>query len=68
MEKSRSQKAREKLSKNGKIWVHMPEMNRREASGVEFRGRYMTLSEYRKWRQTNALMKKIRRKPDGSSK
>ena len=30
-----------------KIWVKVPSMNYRQSSGVEFRGKYVTVDEYR---------------------
>lgn len=30
-----------------KIWVKVPSMNYRQSSGVEFRGKYVTVEEYK---------------------
>lgn len=35
-----------KPSANGRYWIHVPSMNLRQTSGVEFRGKYVTSSEY----------------------
>ena len=37
------------LSKDGLIWVKMPWLNVYSGSGVQFRGKYMTISDYKKW-------------------
>ena len=47
MDKSEENKAKDKLARIGKIWVHDPEKNVRTSSGVRFGGKYMTLKEYR---------------------
>lgn len=58
MKKPKDKIEQEKLSKNGKVWVHVPEMNIRQGSGVEFRGKYMTRQEFRTWMQKIKLLKR----------
>lgn len=41
-----------KLARIGKVWVHVPSMNYRQSTGVEFRGHYMTIAEYREYRRS----------------
>ena len=49
MEKTRRDKQRDAEKRGGKVWVKDPQMNLVQVSGVEFRGRYLTRDEYRKY-------------------
>lgn len=48
MNKSLKNKEKDAIARSGKVWVKIPDMDYRQASGVEFRGKYMTLAEYRR--------------------
>ena len=47
MRKSVQNQVRDRLNHMGEIWVKMPKLNYRQSTGVEFRGKYMTPTEYR---------------------
>lgn len=47
MKKKRLNIEKERKARNGLMWVHIPSMNYRQSSGVEYRGKYMTREEYR---------------------
>lgn len=42
----------------GKIWLKRPSMNLRQSSGVQFRGVYLTLNEY-KTRIANGFLQDV---------
>ena len=46
MQKTNANIIRDRVSKNGMVWVKRPSYNYRQSSGVEFRGMYMTRQEY----------------------
>ena len=45
MEKSTKSKQKDLERKHGKMFIKMESLNYRQSSGVEFRGKYMTLEE-----------------------
>ena len=47
MNKPLKSKAKPAVSRNGKLWIHVPSMNIRQGSGVQFWGKYITLKEYK---------------------
>lgn len=47
MQKTEKKKKKDKLAKHGKFWIHDPNMNYRQSSGVQYGGRYVTLDEYK---------------------
>ena len=47
MKKSSKPKRKEPNPRNGKIWIDDPDMHIRQASGVQFGGRYVTFEEIR---------------------
>lgn len=52
MNKTTTNIVKDRISKNGKIWVKRPSLNYRQSSGVEFRGMYLTKEEYRNYKLT----------------
>lgn len=53
--------------KEKRYWVHIPSRNIRQASGVEFRGKYMTEKEYAKYKERHGISERIcsvRENPD----
>lgn len=61
MQKTSYNVGRDIIARDGKIWVHMPELNYRQSSGVEYKGVYMTPAEYREWKQKKELRNSMRR-------
>lgn len=49
MKKTTTSIVKDRISKNGKIWVKRPSLDYRQSSGVEFRGMYLTKEEYRNY-------------------
>lgn len=47
MKKSANSKSPKPNPHNGKIWIDDPDMHIRQASGVQFGGRYVTFEEFR---------------------
>lgn len=60
MQKTDTSRLKDALSANGKIWVKTPSMNYRQSSGVEFRGKYMTLKEYNDYLAHTSAVKMYR--------
>lgn len=46
MVKTKQSLMKDDLKHVGEYWIHVPEMNIRQASGVQFNGKYVSRKEY----------------------
>ena len=46
----------------GQVWVHVPDMNYRQSSGVEYRGKYISYAEYRMMIQRRSIAEDLKKK------
>lgn len=49
MKKTESSKRKDLQKYRGRFWMHDPDMDIRQASGVTFGGRYVSITEYKEW-------------------